>query len=143
MKKIAFIIIIIITLIVALLLINMFLNSKNTTKPEEVLENSTVNAIAVTNENFEEEVLNSQKPVLVDFYANWCEPCKKSLPIIEEVAKENNNIKVVTINIDEAKKLKEQYEIKSIPTLVLIQNGKETARQTGFTSKSDILELIK
>lgn len=126
-----------------LALINILLNSKNSTKPEEIPENSTVSALAVTNENFEKEVLNSKKPVLVDFYANWCEPCKKTLPIVEEIAKENDNIKVVTINIDESKKIKEQYEIKSIPTLVLIQNGKEIVRRTGFTSKSDILELIK
>ena len=99
--------------------------------------------IKITNENFEEEILKSEKTVLIDFYADWCAPCKMLSPIIEQVAEENKEIKVVKINVDELQDIAAEYEVMSIPTLVVIKNGQEVNRSIGFVSKSQILELIK
>lgn len=99
--------------------------------------------IKITNENFEEEILKSDKPVLIDFYADWCAPCKMLSPIIEQVAEENKEIKVVKINVDDLQDIAIKYEVMSIPTLVVIKNGQEVNRSIGFVSKSQILELVK
>ncbi len=99
--------------------------------------------INVTSENFEEEVLKSDKPVLVDFYADWCGPCKMLSPIIESVAKENETIKVVKINVDNAQDLAIEYQVMSIPTVVVIKDGQEVNRSVGVVSKSEILEMVK
>ena len=99
--------------------------------------------VKITNENFEDEILKSDKTVLIDFYADWCAPCKMLSPIIEEVAEENNDIKVAKINVDELQELAIKYEVMSIPTLVVIKNGQEVNRSVGFISKSQILELLK
>lgn len=99
--------------------------------------------IKITNENFEQEILKSDKTVLIDFYADWCAPCKMLSPIIEQVAEENNDIKVVKINVDELQDIAIKYEVMSIPTLVVIKNGQEVNRSIGFVSKSQILELVK
>jgi len=99
--------------------------------------------IKITNENFEEEILKSDKPVLIDFYADWCGPCKMLSPIIEQVAEENNDIKVVKINVDDLQDIAIKYEVMSIPTLVVIKNGQEVNRSVGFVSKSQILDLVK
>ena len=77
----------------------------------------------VTTANFEEEVLNSDKTVLIDFYADWCGPCKMFSPIVESVAEENEDIKVVKIDVDNAQDLAIKYQIMSIPTIVVIKNG--------------------
>ena len=94
--------------------------------------------IKITSENFEEEILKSDRTVLIDFYA-----CKMLSPIIEQVAEENNDIKVVKINVDELQDIAIKYEVMSIPTLVVIKNGQEVNRSIGFISKSQILELLK
>lgn len=99
--------------------------------------------IKITSENFEEEILKSDRTVLIDFYADWCAPCKMLSPIIEQVDEENNDIKVVKINVDELQDIAIKYEVMSIPTLVVIKNGQEVNRSIGFVSKSQILELIK
>lgn len=99
--------------------------------------------IKVTEENFEEEVLKSDKKVLIDFYADWCGPCKVLSPIVEEVAKENPDIKVVKINVDENNELSYKYKTYSIPTLVVIENGVEVNRAVGAIPKDSILELVK
>ena len=99
--------------------------------------------IKVTEENFEEEVLKSDKKVLIDFYADWCGPCKVLSPIVEEVAKENPDIKVVKINVDENNELSYKYKTYSIPTLVVIENGVEVNRAVGAIPKDSILELLK
>ena len=99
--------------------------------------------VKITNENFEDEILKSDKTVLIDFYADWCAPCKMLSPIIEGVAEENNDIKVAKINVDELQELAIKYEVMSIPTLVVIKNGQEVNRSVGFISKSQILELLK
>lgn len=99
--------------------------------------------LKVTNKNFDNEVLNSDKTVLIDFYADWCQPCQMLSPVVDEVAKENNNIKVVKINIDEEEDLAVRYEIASIPTLVVIKDKNEIKRSIGVIEKSQIEELVK
>ncbi len=99
--------------------------------------------VKITNENFEDEILKSDKTVLIDFYADWCAPCKMLSPIIEGVAEENNDIKVAKINVDELQELAIKYEVMSIPTLVVIKNGQEVNRSVGLVSKDDILNLVK
>ena len=106
-------------------------------------EKMNMSVIKVTDQNFEQEVLNSDMPVLVDFYVDWCEPCKIFSPLVEEVAKENSNIKVVKVNVDESPKTAIKYQIMSIPTLVVIKNGNEVARSFGIISKSEILNMLK
>ena len=94
-------------------------------------------------ENFEKEVLNESKKVLVDFYAQWCGPCQVLSPIVEEVAKSNPDIKVVRVNIDDAESLAIDYGVMSIPTLVVIEAGKEVNRSVGLISQNEIEDLIK
>ena len=99
--------------------------------------------LKVTSENFEQEVLKSEKVVLVDFYADWCGPCKMLSPVMEEIAQENEDIKVVKINIDNQRDLALDYDVMPIPTVVAIKNGQEIDRLVGFADKSEILNLIK
>ena len=99
--------------------------------------------LRVTSQNFEEEVLKSDKTVLVDFYADWCGPCKMLSPIVDEVAKEMSEIKVVKVNVDEAQDLAMNYQVMSIPTLVVIKDGKEAKRSVGLIDKSEIKNLVK
>ena len=113
---------------------------ENTINENEEAEHITV--IEVTDETFEEEVLNSDKPVLIDFYANWCVPCRMFSPIVEEVAQENSNIKVVKVNVDESQEITTKYQVMSMPTLVVIENGTEVTRSIGIISKSEILDMI-
>lgn len=99
--------------------------------------------IILTEENFNDEVINSDKPVLVDFWASWCGPCKMLSPVISEIAKENQSIKVGKINVDEQQKLAYEYGIQSIPTLVLFKDGKPVDTSIGYVSKSHIEDMIK
>ena len=99
--------------------------------------------LRVTSQNFEEEVLKSDKTVLVDFYADWCGPCKMLSPIVDEVAKEMSEIKVVKVNVDEAQDLAMNHQVMSIPTLVVIKDGKEAKRSVGLIDKSEIKNLVK
>ena len=99
--------------------------------------------LKVTSKNFEEEVLQTQKPVIVDFYADWCGPCRMLAPIMQEIASENDEIKVVKINVDEAQDIAEKYGIMSIPTSVIIKNGQEVNRTVGYVGKETILNMIK
>ena len=98
--------------------------------------------INVTKDNFEEEVIQSKIPVLIDFNADWCGPCRMLGPILEEIAKEKDNIKFVSINIDDEDELAEEYQISSIPCLVLIKDGKEEKRNIGLVSRSDLEDFI-
>ena len=79
----------------------------------------------------------------MDFYADWCGPCKMLSPVVEEVAQENSNIKVVKINVDESQEIAVKYQVMSIPTLVVIKNGNEVTRSVGVISKSEILNMVK
>lgn len=99
--------------------------------------------INITSENFETEVLNSEKIVLIDFYADWCGPCKMLSPVVEQFASENDDIKVVKINVDDEQDLAGEYGVMSIPTLVVIKNGQEVNRNIGLISKDEILNLVK
>ncbi len=99
--------------------------------------------LKVSSENFEKEVLQANQTVLVDFFANWCGPCKMLSPIVDEVADEVNNVKVCKVNIDEARDLASKYEIMSIPTLLVFKNGSVVNTSLGLVSKQKILDLIK
>ena len=102
-----------------------------------------MSAIKITAENYENEVLNSDKPVLLDFWAAWCGPCKMVSPLIDEIALENADIKVGKINVDEQPDLAAKFGVMSIPTLVVMENGKEVNRSIGAMPKASILKLVK
>ena len=102
-----------------------------------------MSAIKITAENYENEVLNSNKPVLLDFWAAWCGPCKMVSPLVDEIALENADIKVGKINVDEQPELAAKFGVMSIPTLVVIENGKEVNRSIGAMPKANILKLVK
>ena len=140
MKKKILILIATIFFTLVMILLNIYLNSKNKIENEE---ERTMEILKVTSENFEEEVLKSDKTVLIDFYADWCGPCKMLSPIIEAVANENEDIKVVKINVDNAQDLAIEYQVMSIPTIVVIKDGQEVNRTVGVVSKSQIEEMVK
>lgn len=99
--------------------------------------------VNLTSENFEEEVLKSEKPVLVDFWATWCGPCKMLAPVISEITeKYEGKVKVGKVNIDNEKELAVRYQISSIPTLMLFKNGEAINMSVGFRPKSDIEKMI-
>ena len=98
--------------------------------------------ITITADNFEAEVLKADKPVLLDFWAAWCGPCRRLLPIVEEIAAERSDIKVGKINVNEQPELAEQFQIMGVPTFVVMKNGVAVNRQTGADGKEDLLELI-
>lgn len=98
--------------------------------------------VNVTTDNFEEEILNSDKKVLIDFWAAWCGPCQMIGPVIEKVAIEKEDIKVVKINVDEQGELAAKYQVMSIPTLIVMDKGKIINQSVGLISKSEIEELI-
>jgi len=98
--------------------------------------------IEVNKENFEKEVINSEKKVLADFNADWCGPCKMLKPIMEEFADNNTEIKVVSINIDNEDELSEKYNVSSIPCLVVFDKGKEIKRNVGLISRNDLDNLV-
>ena len=102
-----------------------------------------MSAIKITAENYENEVLNSDKPVLLDFWATWCGPCKMVSPLVDEIALENADIKVGKINVDEQPELAAKFGVMSIPTLVVMENGKEVNRSIGAMPKASILKLVK
>ena len=101
------------------------------------------NVITVTSENFESEVLNSEKPVLVDFWASWCGPCRMLSPIVDEIAEEVQTIKVGKVNVDEQQDLAGKFGVMSIPTLILIKNGQPVNKSVGAKSKAALLDFIK
>lgn len=98
--------------------------------------------ISVNKNNFNQEVLNSDKPVLMDFWAPWCGPCRMVVPLVEEIAKERSDIKVVKINVDEEQELAMQFGVMSIPTLVVMKNGKIANQVTGARPKAQILAML-
>lgn len=101
------------------------------------------NVITVTSENFESEVLNSEKPVLVDFWASWCGPCRMLSPIVDEISEEVQTIKVGKVNVDEQQDLAGKFGVMSIPTLILFKNGQPVNKSVGAKSKAALLDFIK
>ena len=101
-----------------------------------------MSAININKDNFSQEVLNSEKPVLVDFWASWCGPCQKVLPLVDEIARERDDIKVCKVNVDEEPALAANFRIMSIPTLMVFKGGKVTNQALGARPKAQILSLL-
>lgn len=99
--------------------------------------------IKVTKDNFNKEVMESGEMVLLDFWATWCGPCRMIAPVIDEIAQEIPNVKIGKINVDEESELASQFGITSIPTLVVMKNGKISAKQIGAVSKEHIVQMLK
>lgn len=102
-----------------------------------------MNTIKITSENFEKEVLNSKKPVLLDFWASWCGPCLMLGPTVEEIATENQNIVVGKIDIDSEQELARKFQIMGVPTLVVVKEKRIVESVVGVQSKEKILSMIK
>ena len=139
-------------LIVVIIIASLFINKKGIEylqgeKQENIInenkEEENMSVIKVNDDTFEQEVLKSNIPVLVDFYADWCGPCKMLSPTVDEVAAENDDIKVVKVNVDESQNVAIKYQVMSIPTLVVIKNGNEINRSVGVIDKAEILSMIK
>ncbi|MDO4438895.1 MAG: thioredoxin [Eubacteriales bacterium] len=102
-----------------------------------------MSALNINVSNFDEEVLKSDRPVLVDFWAPWCGPCQMVVPIVEEIADENPDIKVVKVNVDDNQELAMRYRVMSIPTLIVFKDGEIVTRSMGAKPKDEILAMVK
>lgn len=101
-----------------------------------------MSVLTVTNQNFEEEILQSEKPVLLDFWASWCGPCRLVSPIVDEIAEERSDVKVGKVNVDEQQELAAAFKVMSIPTLVVIKDGKIINQSVGARPKEQILAML-
>ena len=101
-----------------------------------------MSVIHVTKANWNEEVLNSDKPVLLDFWAPWCGPCRMLGPVLDEIAAERADIKVCKINVDEEMELASQFQVVSIPSVFILKNGEVTAKSLGYKPKKQLLDLL-
>ena len=100
--------------------------------------------LKITAANFDNEILHSDKPVLLDFYANWCGPCKMLAPMLHEIAEENAGaLKVGKINVDEQMELAMRFQVSSIPMLVVFKDGKAVAKSVGYQPKSEIVAMVE
>ena len=100
--------------------------------------------LRITSENFEEEVINSKVPVLIDFWAGWCMPCKMMAPVLEEIEKDvENNVKIGKINIDEELELATKFGVMSIPTFIVFHDGQVADRTVGVQEKENLMKLLK
>lgn len=99
--------------------------------------------VHVTSENFENEVLKSDKPVCIDFWASWCGPCQMVAPIVEELSDEITDVKIAKVNVDEQPDLAQKFRVMSIPTMVLLKDGKVVDTTVGAQPKEDLLHFIK
>ena len=98
--------------------------------------------VTITKENFEQEVLQSAKPVLLDFWASWCGPCRMLSPVVDEVAEERTDVKVGKVNVDEQPELAGQFGVMSIPTLLVFEQGKLVRQAVGARPKGSVLDLL-
>ena len=98
--------------------------------------------ITITKENFAQEVLQSEKPVLLDFWASWCGPCRMRSPIVDEVAEERGDVKVGKVNVDEQPELAGEFGVMSIPTLLVFEQGKLVRQAVGARPKASVLDLL-
>lgn len=101
-----------------------------------------MSVMKITKENFEEEVFKSEKPVLLDFWASWCGPCRMVSPVVDEIAEERPDIKVCKINVDEQQELASAFRIMSIPALMVVKNGEIVKQAVGARPKGQILEML-
>lgn len=101
-----------------------------------------MSVISVTNETFEREVLRSDSPVIVDFWASWCGPCRMLAPILDQIAAERPDVKVAKVNVDEQMELASRFGIVSIPTVIVFKDGKPVSKSLGVKPKADILALL-
>ncbi len=101
-----------------------------------------MSVIKVTNENFDSEVLNAAQPVLVDFWAPWCGPCRMVGPVIDEIAAERSDIKVCKVNVDEEQELASRFRIMTIPTLMVVKDGQIVSQASGARPKNQILAML-
>lgn len=102
-----------------------------------------MSVLEITKNNFQNEVMEADKPVLIDFWASWCGPCRMLSPVVDEISEETTAAKICKVNVDEQGELARKYEVMSIPTLVLIKNGKTINTSVGVRSKDDILDMIE
>ena len=102
-----------------------------------------MSVINLKDEMLENEVMNADKPVLIDFFTTWCGPCRMVSPIVDEIAEEHNEFKICKVNVDEEPELAQKFGVVSIPTLVVIRDGKVTGQSVGAKPKEDILEMLR
>ena len=102
-----------------------------------------MSVVKLTTENFDQEVLKSDKPVLVDVYADWCGPCKMMGPVVEEIASEKSDVKVGKLNIDEEMEIAQKYGVMSIPTFIVFKDGNVSKKDMGAKPKSAVLSLFE
>ena len=103
-----------------------------------------MSVLTITDSNFENEVIKSDKPVIVDIYAEWCGPCKMMSPVIDSIAEElGDSVKVGKVNVDENVEIVEKFQIMSIPTIIIFKNGEMSSKFIGFTDKEEIINAVK